>query len=71
MKRLTEKQNGEYILPYDGENLPSISTSRNTIMFGDFKWVTTPNVTYLSGKFINKLGLFEEINELEKLKEMK
>ena len=63
MKRLTEKQNGEYILPYVGENLLSISTSRNTTMIGDFKWVTTPNVTFLSGKFINKLGELEDVLE--------
>lgn len=70
MKRLTEKQNGEYILPYDGENLLSISTLRNTIMFGDFKWVTTPNITYLSGKFINKLGELEGVLEKYKIKNL-
>lgn len=70
MKRLTEKQNGEYILPYDGENLLSISTLRNTIMFGDFKWVTTPNITYLSGKFINKLGELEDVLEKYKIKNL-
>lgn len=63
MERLTEKQNGEYILPYDGENLLTISTSRNTVMIGDFKYVTTPNITFLSGKFINKLGELEDVFE--------
>lgn len=70
MKRLTEKQNGEYILPYVGENLLSISTSRNTTMIGDFKWVTTPNITFLSGKFINKLGELEDVLEKYKIKDL-
>lgn len=70
MKRLTEKQNGEYILPYDGENLLTISTSRNTVMIGDFKYVTTPNITYLSGKFINEFGELEDVLEKYKIKNL-
>ena len=63
MERLTEKQNGEYILPCDGENLLSVSTQSNIIMIGDFKWETAPHVTCLSGKFINKLGELEDVME--------
>lgn len=63
MERLTEKQNGEYILPYDGENLLSVSTSSNTVMFNDFKWETTPRVTYIEGNFVNKLGELEDVLE--------
>lgn len=63
MKRLTEKQSGEYILPYDGKNLLNVSTSSNTVMIDDFKWETAPHVTCLSGKFIDRLGELEDVLE--------
>lgn len=63
MERLTEKIGKEYILPYHGENLLSVSTSSNTIMIDNFKWETTPRVTYIEGYFINKLGKLEDVLE--------
>lgn len=70
MERLTEKQNGVYILPYDEENLLSVSTSSHAVMIDDFKWATTPRVTCLSGKFIDKLGELEDVLEKHKIKNL-
>ena len=63
MKRLTEKQNGEYILYFNEENSLYVTTVSIDNSLSDFRTKDTPRITSVTGTSINKLGELEDVLE--------
>lgn len=70
MERLTEKQNGKYILYFNEENSLCMSTVSIDNSLSDFRIKDTPRITSVTGTSINKLGELEDVLEKHKIKNL-